>query len=121
VNFVADESIDQEIVKRVREDGHTVSYVAEMDPGISDDDVLRLANKQSALLITADRDFGELVFRQRLATNGVLLIRLAGLSQSRRAEMVSSAIKKHVSEIPNAFSVVTPGTIRIRYMPRSTG
>ena len=121
MNFVADESIDREIVERLRENAHTVIYVAEMDPGISDDDVLRLANQQSAILITADKDFGELVFRQVLATYGVLLIRMAGLSQSLKAEMVSSAIKEHAPEIPNAFSVVTPGTIRIRYKPQSTG
>lgn len=117
MNFVADESVDRQIVEQLREDGHPVMYVAEMDPGIPDEDVLRLANHQSAILITADKDFGELVFRQALATHGVLLIRLAGLSQSRKAEMLSSAIKERASEIPNAFSVVMPGTIRIRPRP----
>ena len=86
-----------------------------MDPGISDEDVFRLANLQSAILITADKDFGELVFRQAFATYGVFLIRLAGLSQALKAEMISSAIRERDSEIPNSFSVVTPGTIRIRH------
>jgi predicted nuclease of predicted toxin-antitoxin system len=86
-----------------------------MDPGIPDEEVIRLANQQPAILITADKDFGELVFRQTLATYGVVLIRLAGLSQSRKAELLSSAIRERASEIPNAFSVITPGTIRIRH------
>lgn len=115
MNFVADESVDWQIVEKMREDGHPVIYVAEMDPGIPDEDVILLANQQSAILITADKDFGELVFRQALATHGVVLIRLAGLSQSRKAELLSSALKERASEIPNAFSVVTPGMIRIRY------
>jgi len=54
VNFVADESVDRQIVERLREDGHSVIYVAEMDPGIPDEDIIRLANQQSTILITAD-------------------------------------------------------------------
>jgi predicted nuclease of predicted toxin-antitoxin system len=117
VNFVADESIDRQVAERLGEDGHTIIYTAGMYPGVTDDDVLHLADQHSAILITADKDLGELVFRQALVTHGVLLIRLAGLSQKRKAELISSAIKERVSEITNAFSVVTPGTIRIRYKP----
>ena len=117
MNFAADESVDRQIVERLRQDGHTISYFAEMGPGIPDKDVLLLADQQSAILLTADKDFGELVFRQALVARGVLLIRLAGLSQLRKAELVSSAIKNHATEIPNAFSVVARGAIRIRYKP----
>jgi predicted nuclease of predicted toxin-antitoxin system len=69
MKFVADENIDRQIVDRLRQDGHIVMSVAEMDPGISDDVVLDLANQEGSLLLTADKDFGELVFRQhRLMT-----------------------------------------------------
>ena len=88
-----------------------------IDPGIPDEDVIRLANHQSAILIMADKDLAELMFRQVLAAHGVVLTRLAGLSQSRKAEILSSAIRERASEIPNAFSVVTPSTIRIRHKP----
>ncbi len=64
--------------------------------------------------MTADKDFGEMVFRQRRITEGVVFIRLAGLSQRRKAEIVASAVKKHGEELPRAFSVITPGGIRIR-------
>jgi predicted nuclease of predicted toxin-antitoxin system len=79
MNFLADESVDQQIADRLRADGHSVVYVAEMDPGIDDKGVLSAANQQVALLITADKGFGEVV-RQRLNSKGVVLIRLAGLS-----------------------------------------
>ncbi len=94
MNFLADESVDQQIVDRLRADGHAVVYVAEMDPGIDDKGVLSAANKRMALLVTADKGFGELVFRQRLISKGVVLVRLAELS--------------------DAFSVVSPGMFRIR-------
>jgi predicted nuclease of predicted toxin-antitoxin system len=55
-----------------------VLYVAEMDPGISDEKVLAAANDINALLLTTDKDFGELVYRLRRISAGVLLIRLGG-------------------------------------------
>ena len=89
-------------------------YVAEMDPGIDDKDVLNAANQQTAILITADKGFGELVFRQRLVSKGVVLVRLAGLSLAGKSETVSLAIREHESELSDAFAVVSPGMFRIR-------
>ena len=89
-------------------------YVAEMEPGISDDIVLDLANQEADVLLTADKDFGELVFRQGLLTSGILLVRLAGLSPARKAEVVASAVSQHSGELPGAFAVLTPGAFRIR-------
>lgn len=65
MKFLADENVDKPIVKRLRDDGHTVLYVLETEPSISDDEVIRRASEELALLLTADKDFGELVFRQR--------------------------------------------------------
>jgi predicted nuclease of predicted toxin-antitoxin system len=85
-----------------------------MEPGVSDEAVLDRANREVALLLTADKDFGELVFRQRRVTPGVVLIRLAGLSPTRKADIVTSAINQHTTQLPQAFTVITPGAIRIR-------
>jgi len=116
VNFLADESVDRQIVDRLRQDGHLVWYIAEMEPGIADDTVLDLANQEAALLLTADKDFGELVFRQRRLAPGIVLIRLAGLTPTSKAEVVASAINEHASELSQAFAVITPRAIRIRRM-----
>jgi predicted nuclease of predicted toxin-antitoxin system len=114
VNFVADEGVDQQIVARLREEGHSVWYIVETGPGALDEDVLELANRKGAILLTADKDFGEMVFRQRRLTEGVIFIRLAGQSQNRKAEIAVSTIKRHGEELFRAFSVITPGGIRIR-------
>jgi len=82
--LVADESIDRQIVDQLRNCGYRVISVAEMDPGMTDAEVFELANAQDALLITADKDFGEIVFRQRRVNRGVILVRLAGLPQENR-------------------------------------
>jgi predicted nuclease of predicted toxin-antitoxin system len=114
VNLLADESIDRQIVDLLRQDGHLVHYVAEMEPGISDDTVLNLANQNEAILLTADKDFGELVFRQHRLTLGVVLVRLTGMSPDLKAQVVSSTIGQHSTDLPNHFAVITPGVLRIR-------
>ncbi len=114
MNFLADESVDRHIVERLRQNGHQVLYVAELAPAISDETVLNLANQEAALLLTADKDFGEMVFRQRLHMHGIVLIRLVGLSPSRKAAIVALAVAEHFAELPRAFAVIQPGTFRIR-------
>jgi predicted nuclease of predicted toxin-antitoxin system len=117
VNFLADESVDGPIVLRLRQDGHDVLYVAEMEPGISDEIILDRGNQHQALLITNDKDFGELVFRQKLISKGVILVRLSGLSLARKASLVAAAVRQHEAELAGCFTVVSPGRVRIRRGP----
>lgn len=114
MELVADEGVDKIIVERLRHDGHGVHYVAESLRGTADDEILKIANAANALLITADKDFGELVFRQRQATSGVVLLRLGGISKARKVDVVSLAVTTHGSELLGAFTVIEPGLIRIR-------
>ena len=114
MTLVADESVDGPIVQRLRDDGYDVLYVAELSPSVTDDEVLRQANDREALLLTGDKDFGELVFRQRLVYSGVVLLRLAGLSNAGKAEVVAAAFREHEIEFSGAFTVISPGHIRIR-------
>ncbi len=114
MKFLVDENVDTPIVERLRKEGHIILYVLEMNPGISDDEVIRLANKESAVLLTADKDFGELVFRQNRIIHGVILIRLAGLSSRHKAEAVAIAIQEHIDELAHNFTVITHGAVRIR-------
>ena len=119
MNLLADESVDGQIVERLRKDGHTVKYIAEMAPGIDDEAVLDLANGEGAILLTADKDFGDLSFRQRRSAQGVLLVRLAGLSQAKKAQIVTVAVSQHAAELSGAFTVVTANAIRIRPLSAS--
>jgi predicted nuclease of predicted toxin-antitoxin system len=114
MNLLADESVEQEVVERLRADGHDTVYVAELSPSITDDQVLDEANARSALLVTADKDFGELVYRLGRIHAGVVLTRLAGLSPSAKADAVSELFRDHAAELAGAFCVIAPGSIRIR-------
>ena len=114
MNLMCDESVERPVVERLRADGHSVVYVAELSPGITDHEVLVQANTLSAALVTNDKDFGELVYRQRRVHSGVVLTRLAGLSNDEKAAIVSAALAIHGAELVGAFSVVSPGQVRIR-------
>ncbi len=84
MKILADEGVDRPIVVRLHQHSHQVWYVAEMEPGISDDTVLEIGNREGAILLTADKDFGELVPCQKRITRGVILIRLAVLRQTAK-------------------------------------
>jgi hypothetical protein len=62
VKIVADENIDKEIVGRLRADEHDVLFIAEAYPGIDDQTVLGMSLQTDGVLLTADKDFGDLVF-----------------------------------------------------------
>ncbi len=116
MNFLIDESVDFQIVEILRKNKYSLIYISEMDPGISDDIIFDIANKNNSLLITADKDFGEFVFRQHLIPSGIILIRLAGLSPINKAQMTLTAIKQHISELKKSFTVISPGIVRIRHI-----
>jgi predicted nuclease of predicted toxin-antitoxin system len=86
----------------------------ELDPGVDDQSVLALANVGSTLLFNSDQDFGELVFRQRLIHAGVVSFRLAGLSMQQKSRIISETLAAHGKETRGAFSLITPGHIRVR-------
>ena len=117
MTFLADESVDKQIIDRLRDDGSDVFSIAEEHPGISDEEVLQLAADQEAILITADKDFGDLVYQQMRANSGVVLLRIAGLSQDEKCAVVSRTINKHVSKLYNNFTVIGKSSVRIRKQP----
>lgn len=118
MTFVADENVDVPIIQALRAAGHTVIHMSEVDPSVPDEVVLETANRDGALLVTGDTDFGELVFRQGKVSGGVILVRLAGLSARTKAAVVVSAITEHGQEMGGRFTVVGPGGVRIRRMTR---
>jgi predicted nuclease of predicted toxin-antitoxin system len=77
VRWLADECVAGSVVARLREAGHDVTYVAELAPSTTDPDVTALAHREGRLLLTEDKDFGELVFRWNRPVPGLVLLRIA--------------------------------------------
>lgn len=80
----------------------------------SNDEVLEQANLIGAPLVASDKDFGELVNRHGRTSHGAILVRLAGITNERKSEIVSEAVASHASEFERAFAVVSSGQIRTR-------
>jgi predicted nuclease of predicted toxin-antitoxin system len=114
MRLLADENLHRVIVAHLRNAGHDVISVSELSPGIPDEEVLGMANSNRCLLLTGDKDFGELAFRQNLVHHGVLLLRLTGLQTEDKAELVLKVLETHGTELEQAFTVITPTQIRIR-------
>lgn len=114
MKLVADESVEGPTVHALRAAGHEILFIAESSPGIEDGAVLEIARQQNALLLTADKDFGELVFRNGERHSGVLLIRSVEGSLEENAANTLAAISQYGTELVNRFSVLAKGVLRIR-------
>jgi predicted nuclease of predicted toxin-antitoxin system len=114
MKIVVDESVDFPIIASLRDAGHEILAIVEVLPGTDDQSVLRLANMSSALLLTADKDFGELVFRLNHVHYGVVLIRLAGLGPEQKALLVARVFNEYGPDFAGAFAVISRDSVRIR-------
>lgn len=114
MKLYADEGVDLQIVEALRSAGLDVAYAAETDTAATDEYLLQRAAAEARLLITSDKDFGELVYRLGKLTEGVLLLRLSGVSGELKAQLVSKAISTRADQLVGAFSVLSPGLLRVR-------
>lgn len=114
MNLLADEGIDKPIVDLLRSNGFDVIYILETNQGADDEFILEMANADERILLTQDKDFGELVFRLKSAHHGVILIRLEGYKASLKAEITLKMLVKHNRELIKSFTVIQPNAIRIR-------
>jgi len=117
MNLLADEGVDFPIVCALRAIGYQITWIAEESPGISDSEILHRAAREKSLLLTADKDFGELVWRHRKPHAGVLLLRLPGLSESEKVQLVCQVISERAHQLAGNFSVLTSRELRIRQPP----
>lgn len=113
-DFIADENVSQLVIERLRSGGFDIIAVREIRPGASDGSVLEMARAQSRILITEDRDFGELIVRQRLEVSGVMLLELDRLSNRAEAERTLEAISTLSDKLVGNIVIVEPSRVRIR-------
>ena len=93
MRFLANENFPLDAVEALRQNGHDVLWIRVESPGISDREVLSRAQAENRILLTFDKDFGELAFRSRLpASVGIILFRIRVPSASVVAEKVAKVI-----------------------------
>ena len=114
MKFIADEGVDSTLVLLLRSAGHDVVYFAEAGASSLDAVILEEANSQGRILITRDKDFGELVYRMKMIHSGIILSRLEELKSSTRSQIVFDFITNNEADLPGSFVVIQSGTARIR-------
>jgi predicted nuclease of predicted toxin-antitoxin system len=114
VRWLADECVTASVVARMREVGHDVVYVAETDPSAPDSEVCRLAAHEQRLLLTEDKDFGELVFRWHRAAPGIVLLRIVSESRALKWPRLAAAIERYGEALFGRYTVVEESRIRSR-------
>lgn len=81
---------------------------------MKDSEILRLANSERRIVITMDKDFGELIFNSGLSHYGVLLLRMDDSNGEEKVETIKEIITKHVSSLSNSFCVYQNSRLRIK-------
>lgn len=113
MRFLADESCDFAVVRSLRAAGHDVVAVAEVAPRAEDEAVIEFAANEGRLLLTEDKDFGQLVYASGHATGGVILLRFPAVARASLAEAVLHLVTERGDQLPGSFVVVQPGRFRI--------
>jgi predicted nuclease of predicted toxin-antitoxin system len=114
MQLIADESVDYGIIIKLRLIGFDVLSIADYSPGIDDKEVLQISFERNLLLITEDKDFGDLVYRLKMAHKGILLIRMNDISRIDRLKIVPVMIKDFFVDLENNFSVLTSNGLRVK-------
>ncbi|MEX2142887.1 MAG: DUF5615 family PIN-like protein [Pirellulales bacterium] len=115
MNTVADECCDALLVSALRSDGHDVLYVKETAPGSDDTTVLQMSVAQQRVLLTEDKDFGELVVRLKLPSYGIILVRIHPADPQLKAMRLRDLLRNHSYRLPDSFTVVD--AIKARFRP----
>ncbi len=118
MRFLVDESTGAAVVEYLRRSGHDTLAVAEAMPQADDRDIIARAAREDRVLITNDKDFGELVFRSGWAHHGVLLLRLHDESPSTRLNVIKSVLERYRDKLTGQFVVATEDSVRVRYIGR---
>jgi predicted nuclease of predicted toxin-antitoxin system len=113
VLFLADESFDFGAVRTLREEGYDVKAIAEESPGIPDVQVAALAATEERVLLTEDKDFGQLVYASGVASSGVIFVRFPGNARSELLSNVVGIIRRLGEDLKGCFVVIQPGRIRV--------
>ncbi len=114
LKFLADESLEYSIVLWLRKQNYDVVSIAEDFPSVEDEKVLEKATQEDRIVITNDKDFGDLIFFNHLPHNGVVLLRFRTEKVETKIKFLNSFLLNYSNKINNRFTSIDEAKIRIR-------
>ena len=113
MRFLVDECIGPNVADWLRNQGHDVYSVFESARGMDDDAIVGKAFADNRILVTSDKDFGELIYRDRKPHHGVILMRLDDERSQSKIDVLKRLLDYHAQRLPEQFVVVTKENVRI--------
>lgn len=113
MKFLIDECVGPFVARWLTSQGYDAVSIYDICPGISDQDVLCQATQQQRILITSDKDFGEMVFRNQMSHCGIILLRLSDERPNNKIAILKGILEKYATELENNFAVITDNSVRI--------
>ena len=113
MKFLVDECTGPTVAQWLIENGYDTVSIYEGFCGYSDKEVLQKAFSENRILITNDKDFGEMIFRQKMFHRGVILLRLEDERSKNKIKILEKVLTQHLQELPDNFIVATVNGIRI--------
>lgn len=119
MRILANENFPGDAVVALRSRGHDVLWIRIDAPGSSDQDILKRAQAEDRIIVTFDKDFGELAFHAKLpATSGIVLFRISAPSSARVAHVAVTALESR-TDWASHFAVVEDNRIRMTTLPKT--
>jgi predicted nuclease of predicted toxin-antitoxin system len=113
MKFLVDVNASGFLVDELMRLGHDVAAVAAKDPRMRDADILCWATSEQRIIVTTDRDFEAMIWRQGKAHCGVL--RLENLPRAERGKLLDDVLRHHSQDLASgAILIAQSGKIRIR-------
>ncbi|MFQ6016365.1 MAG: DUF5615 family PIN-like protein [Anaerolineae bacterium] len=114
MKFLADECCDAGLVDALRSDGHEVLYAVETLRGATDDEILTRALAEDRILLTDDKDFGELVYRLRRPAHGIVLLRFDVAERALKVPRLRYLLDNYADRLSGTFVVLEANKVRFR-------
>jgi predicted nuclease of predicted toxin-antitoxin system len=112
MRFLVDESTGPRAARWLQEQGHDVLSVYDSMRGAKDREIISLAFSDNRILITNDRDFGDLIYRQAYPHKGVILLRLEDERSDNKIKALEKLLQAFSGRLENQFAVVTETMVR---------
>ncbi|MDP2681528.1 MAG: DUF5615 family PIN-like protein [Deltaproteobacteria bacterium] len=114
LKFLVDVGVGKKVEKYLAETGYDVKCVRNINPRAGDSDILHLAVKENRMVITMDKDFGELVYNSGKLHSGVLILRLEDANGDKKVETVKKILSEYSDKLYGKFCVFQGERLRIK-------
>ena len=118
MRWLVDECVDAALVGYLQDAGHDAVYMSDVEPRATDVDVMRRAQHEHRLLLTEDKDFGDLVFRRALPVPGIILLRIDPRQRSLKFARLQAVVDRFGDALFGRYTVVEAARFRHRPLRR---